>query len=190
MYQKYSTHAIVLGSREYGEADTTLALFTEDFGLVWVRASGMRLEKSKMRTALQRYSGAHVSLVRGVRGWRAAGAVSEMSAMGRRSEALGAYARISELVLRLVRGEERNDYLFSTLKDAQHALFSDQSDLASIEIVCVARVLYALGYLSAEALQTTLFTHTAYGVTELSEVSEKREDLLASINRAIAETHL
>ncbi len=190
MYQKYSTDSLVLGAREQGEADKALALYTADFGLVWARASGVRLEKSKMRAALQRYSRARVSLVRGTRGWRAAGAVSEAGAIGRNRAALAVFARVSELVLRLVRGEERNDYLFAALAEAQEALFAGEADLASIEIVCVARVLYALGYLSAEALQTTLFAHTAYGLAELQEAGEKRQILLSSINKAISETHL
>ena len=61
---------------------------------------------------------------------------------------------------------------------------------ATIEIVCVARVLYALGYLSAEALETALFTHTAYASEHLLEAETKRNKLLSSINKAIAETHL
>jgi hypothetical protein len=99
-------------------------------------------------------------------------------------------ARIAELILRLVRGEERNDYLFSALADAQQALLEPEAEHASIEIVCVARALYALGYLSAEALETTLFAHTAYGLPELEEAGQKRAAFLASINKAISETQL
>ena len=72
MYQKYNTEALVLGSRETGESDRVYALFTKDFGLVRARASSVRSEKSLMRYALQNYSRANVSLVRGG-GWRAAG---------------------------------------------------------------------------------------------------------------------
>lgn len=189
MYQKYSTSALVLGSRETGEADRTFALYTQDFGLVWARASAVRSESSKMRAALQSCSRARVSLVRGKRGWRLAGAASERSAIGRPFSAVSAFARTAELVLRLVHGEERNEYLFAALADAHEALFAG-ADHAPVEIVCVARVLFSLGYLSAEALETTLFAHTAYGVPELTEAGEKRAALLAHINRAISETQL
>jgi hypothetical protein len=103
---------------------------------------------------------------------------------------VAAFARISELVLRLLAGEERNQYLFDSLAEAQEALYSGTADVASIEIVCVARVLFALGYLSIEALETTLFAHTAYGLLDLEEAGQKRDALLASINRAISETQL
>ena len=73
MYQKYQTEALVLGSRERGEADRVFALYTRDFGLVWARASGVRRENSKMRYALQSYCYIQTGLVRGKRGWRLAG---------------------------------------------------------------------------------------------------------------------
>lgn len=199
MYQKYTTDALVLGSREHGEADKVFALYTRDFGLVWARASAVRAEHSKMRAALQSYSRAHVSLVRGTRGWRAAGAMPMRPALASSAGGLTTFARIGELVLRLVRGEETNEYLFDTLADAHATLFHDggqpmsaigEGSTASIELVCVARILYALGYLSAEAFETTLFAHTAYGLPELAEAGEQRDRLLSSINRAIAETQL
>ncbi|MEN9413663.1 MAG: hypothetical protein RLZZ342_750 [Candidatus Parcubacteria bacterium] len=191
MYQKYSTDALVLGSREQGEADKVFALYTRDFGLVWARASAVRSEHSKMRAALQSCAHARVSLVRGSRGWRGAGAASIRIARADNPKALAAFARIAELVVRLVRGEDKNEYLFETLAQAHEALFAHTAaDVASVEIVCVARVLYALGYLSAEALETTLFAHTAYGLPEMTEAEEKRAAFLASINRAISETQL
>src|SRR3989338_7166326 len=190
MYQKYQTDALVLGFRESGEADRLYSLFTKDFGLVRARATSVRKEKSKMRYALQNYARTDVSLVRGKHGWRGAGA----SARGRMmsdTKGIAAYARITELTLRLVHGEEKNDFLFATLAEAHDTLVRESvSAWATVEIVCVARVLFALGYLSAEALETALFTHTAYGDTHLQEAEGLKDKLLSSINKAIAETHL
>ncbi|HEY4526900.1 MAG TPA: DNA repair protein RecO [Candidatus Paceibacterota bacterium] len=190
MYQKYQTEALVLGSREYGESDKVFALYTQGFGLVRARASAVRSERSKMRYALQNFSRASVALVRGKRGWRVAGAHLVQNASGD-VHGVAAFARISELVLRLVHGEEANAYLFAALSEAHQALL--QKDIAAwptIEIVCVARALYALGYLSTEALETTLFAHTAYTGEHLSEAEVLHDKLLSSINRAIAETQL
>ena len=191
MYQKYQTDAIVVGSRESGEADKTLALYTRDFGLVRARATSIRSEKSKMRYALQSYARVNVSLVRGKSGWRAAGASAYVTATGKDHSGVSAFARVSELVLRLVAGQERNEYLFDALAQAHEALMRERIEsAATIEIVVVARILYSLGYLSAEALETALFTHTAYGDPELSEAERLKDKLLLSINKAIAETHL
>ena len=195
MYQKYQTDALVLSSRELGEADKMYALFTRDFGLVRARASAVRREASRMRYALQNYALVHVSLVRGKRGWRIAGARSEGAALG-----LGAFARAAELVTRLVPGEEKNDYLYESLLGAHQALMQGcggptsrggrTSAISTIEIVCVARVLYALGYISAEALQTALFTHADFQSDDIREAESLRPKLLASINHALAETQL
>jgi len=191
MYQKYSTEALVLGSRESGESDRSYSLFTRDFGLVRARASAVRNEKSKMRYALQNYSRANVSLVRGKRGWRVAGAAAVATAIEKNSKGVSAFARICELVSRLVAGEEQSPYLYAALSEAYDALMLGRNgSTATIEIVCVARILFALGYISDEALQTALFTHTDYALEHLTEAEEIKDRLLASINRAISETHL
>src|SRR3954471_7552123 len=104
MYQKYQTDALVLGSRESGEADRTISIYTRDFGLVRGRATSVRSEKSKMRYAVQNYSRASVSLVRGKRGWRVAGAIAQVGAQGKDKAAVATFARIGELVTRLVQG--------------------------------------------------------------------------------------
>src|SRR5690348_11263583 len=138
MYQKYNTEALVLSARESGEADKIYALYTRDFGLVIARASAVRREKSKMRYALQRLAHASVSLVRGKRGWRVAGATAQHGAAGD-PRGIAAYARIAELATRLVAGEEENHYLFEALAHAHSALMVERCDaVGMIEIVCVA----------------------------------------------------
>jgi len=190
MYQKYHTEALVLGSREKGESDRVYALFTKDFGLVRARASAVRKETSKMRYALSHYSRCGASLIRGKRGWRVAGATAKSSAFADVSGA-SAFARIAMLVKRLVHGEEKNDYLFAALSEAHSAFASAQREtVPTIEIVCVARVLFALGYISSEALGMALFTHTAYTGESLLEAETMKDKLLSTINKAITETHL
>src|SRR3989344_6601845 len=111
MYQKYQTEALVLGHYERGEADKMFALYTRDFGLVWARASGVRREGSRMRYALQ--TGVHMrtGLVRGKRGWRLAGG-SAIRQLSGSTPGVAVFARICNLVMRLVQGEEQNAYLF------------------------------------------------------------------------------
>ena len=98
MYKKYNTEALILGSRERGEADRVYALMTREFGLVSARASAVRTYPSRMRCALQNYSRARVALVRGKRGWRVGGAVAEDPASYEKGGKV-IFARISELVL-------------------------------------------------------------------------------------------
>jgi recombinational DNA repair protein (RecF pathway) len=187
MYQKYTTEAIVVGVFESGESDRTFVLYTRDFGLVHARAGAIRKEASKMRYALQQCARATVSLVRGRRGWRVAGASSISHASG---SGAATFARIAVLLNRLVVDEEENPYLFAALTEAHGALMREKSPAPVIEIVCVARILYALGYISTEALSTALFTHTAYTGESLLEAESLKDTLLSSINKAIAEAQL
>lgn len=190
MYQKYHTDALVLGSRESGEADKVITLYTKDFGLVRARASAVRTEISRMRYALQNYTRSSVSLVRGKHGWRVVGGIAKKSSTGEYSS-LAAFARIAELTKRLVTGEEENPYLFAALSEAHAALMQHPCPArATIEIVCVARMLYSLGYISADAQAAAIFTHTAYGAEDLEEAERAKKKLLSHINRAIAETQL
>lgn len=196
MYQKYQTEALILGSRARGEADKVIALYTKDFGFLRARARAVRAETSKMRYALQNYSHARVGLVRGAGGWRIAGAHAIRGAGGWPSS-VAVFARIARLVMRLVAGEERNPYLYDALAEAHHALLSHDAlsrlqlpRLAAVELLCAARVLFALGYISEESMATALFTHTAYAETHLEEAAALEKDLLSSINRALNETHL
>ncbi len=179
----------MLGTIERGEADRTVALMTRDFGLVRARASAVRTEKSKMRYASQHFTRLNASLVKGKRGWRMAGATAY--ALPIPGSGVSAFARIAELTQRLVPGEEKNEYLFEVLSEAHRVLMHEHVEaIPTIEIVSVARVLFALGYISAEALKTTLFTHTQFGSEHIQEAEVLKETMLKSINRAIAETHL
>lgn len=188
MYQKYYTDALVLRTRESGEEDKIYVLYTRDFGLVVGRAKAVRSERSRMRYALQSYAHVTVALVRGKNGWRIAGASSKRAF--KNQQGLPIFVRIAELVLRLVTGEEKNEYLFRVLAEAHEALQEEASKKPLIEIVCVARILYALGYLSSEALKTTLFAHTAYTEEHLKQAQDMHTKLLSRINRAISEAQL
>lgn len=191
MYQKYHTDSLVLRSYDRGEADRVFMLYTREFGLVWARASSVRREESRMRYSLQNHALSRISLIRGARGWRIAGTLPGHSLAGATREASAVFARVASLIERLVKGEERNEYLFGTLTEA-HAVLRESSNTAlpAIELLCVARVLYALGYVSSEALSTALFTHTAFQVAHLEEAEVSRSVLLSSVNKALAETHL
>ena len=190
MYEKYTTDAIVLAGYEYGERDKVFTLFTRDFGLIRARASAVRTMHSRMRSALSLFAPASISLVRGTRGWRLAGARATVCKK-LSLEGVHTYARIAQLCTRLVRGEERNEYLFQVLCGAREACATQEDlSLAATELLCVARILYALGYLSPQALTAALFTHAQYEKTDIQLVAEIKKDMLGTVNSALAETQL
>jgi len=191
MYQKYQTDALILRSYERGEADRVFALFTREFGFIWARASAVRKESSRMRYSLQTGARANISLVRGNRGWRLAGATATTAIDVGNRNGIAAFARIGLLLERLTAGEDPNEYLFDTLVQARGTLMQESADAHSvIELITVARMLYTLGYLSQEAFGTALFAETAYTSSALHEARSVRSKLLSSVNKALSETQL
>lgn len=188
MYQKYYTESLVLSHCERGEADRVFTLYTREFGLVRARASAVRTEDSRMRYALQTGFRAHCALIRGKRGWRAAGAapLAHLTAQGS-----VVFARLARLLERLIAGEDKNEYLYSALVEAHAALARGTAErFPAIELICVARVLHALGYLPSESVSAALLTAVPYGEEHFAEAEKKRERILASINQALAAAQL
>lgn len=191
MYEKYQTEALVLYSREHGEADRMYMLYTRDFGLVRARASAVRLESSKMRHALQDCALVSVGLVHGAHGWRVAGTNVLRGSYGISERALRVYGRLARLLERLVVSEERHEYLFEMLSEAHGALCaSTETEWPSIELLSVARMLYTLGYLAVESIPRTLLVDVGYTHSCLAHVEIQRQVFLTSVNKAILETHL
>lgn len=152
MYHLYETRALVLEARPIGEANCFYTILTEEFGLVRASAQGVRLQKSKLAPHLQELSLSDVTLVRGKDVWRITNAsrIEDYYAKLRfSSAAVQTYARIVNLLRRLVHGEERHEELFRLLVQGAEA-FSDKtlSDeyVLEVEAVLVLKFLALLGY--------------------------------------------
>jgi len=117
MHEKYTTRGLIVSASAYREADKILSIFTEDFGLVSAVAAGVRNSVSKLRYHTQDYAVRNFSLVRGRDLWRLVGAEEipgvKGSAQGISQEGMAVYARVLSLIRRLVRGEEKNERVFS-----------------------------------------------------------------------------
>lgn len=61
----YSTEGIIIGSRNYGEADRTISIFTKHFGKVRVSAKGVRKITSRKRGSLELFTFVKVFVARG-----------------------------------------------------------------------------------------------------------------------------
>ena len=116
MHHKYNTEAFILKSLHHKDADKIYFLFTEDFGLVRAVATGVRLQKSKLRYHLSDFNCLNVSLVRGKDYWRIVGAEhSDDFIKGGKidKEISDFFGKLFSLLLRLVHGEEKNKELFN-----------------------------------------------------------------------------
>jgi DNA repair protein RecO (recombination protein O) len=192
----YSTECIVLDSRDSGEANRYISLFTKEIGLVRAVARSVREEKSKLRYSLQNFSFTNATLVRGREVWRITGAEERYSLHNELKddrEKLFTATQILKLLQRLVHGEEKNDYLFDTLSDGLEYLRGNNMNkeaLKNFEHLIVLRILYSLGYIAkkesfGELLQKTFVDNRLLTKTEL-----ERKNVVSAINNALKEAHL
>ena len=184
MYHIHHTEAFVLGHKAKGEDSKIIVLYTRELGLIYAHAQGIRKLSSKLRFTLQDFSRVNVDLVRGKEIWRitTASPVSSYKEISYAEKPEKIIARIASLVVRLVKGEEANEEVFKALNRAYDLLSikSEKTDYKVIELLSVARILIALGYLSRDIEQgEPLFNDVAY-----------QHRLIRDINQALAETQL
>jgi DNA repair protein RecO len=159
-YQVYSTEGIILWKKDFGEAERLFYVFTEKFGMIKAIAPGVRYIKSKLRPNLDLFFYDNFSLIKIRDAWKITDA-SEIKNISN-PEALKFFAKIANFLIRMIKGEERNDFIWSELKK----LFFSPGD----EISFVAKILHNLGY--------------------LAEIPSSKKSLISAINRAIKESML
>jgi DNA repair protein RecO (recombination protein O) len=196
MHEKYTTRGVIVSSSAYREADRIISIYTEDFGLVSAVAAGVRRSHSKLRYHAQDYSVRAFSLVRGRDLWRFVGAEEledRVSAESRLpAEAQAAYARVLSLIRRLIRGEERNEGVFSALFDLHRLLAKGipADDFSALETLAVFRILHALGYVRAAAATGPLVLGGKMDEALIAAARPQTRNLVAAINAGLAQSHL
>ena len=181
--------AIVVAQEQSGEADKTLWLLSAEHGLISARARGLRHLKSKLRYALQEFSRAKVSLVRGREVWRVTTATPQVSYSSATLAAREAMARLASLLRRMV-GEEADAKLFADMLESFNALSaaSSSGEAAAVERLATFRLLHHLGYVQVDEKLGQLIASDFNSALLLS--NPLADPMLATINGAIAESQL
>jgi len=194
MHHIYHTHGFILSSRNKGEANKMLTIYTREMGLVNAMSQGVRLHKSKLRFALQDFSYARIDLVRGRDVWRVTSATNICSFPYARTdrESLLLIARISKLIERLCNGEEANENIFDDFIQALY-LLDDEALLPetrqALELHLVLRIMNTLGYIGdREALADYLAT--PFNQSQTKDLLKERQSIIAHINKALNESQL
>lgn len=193
MHKIYVTEGIVLAKRGMGEANTHVAVFTEELGLVRAVARSARFEKSKLRYGLEPLTRGRFSFVRGKYEWKITG-VENISRLYVSATPYGkiAIGRVSRLLLRLIHGEERGKKLYHVV--SRGFLFfagtRTKEEIESTEWVVVLRILSHLGYVpEVPALEPFMKSGDITEALAL-EAQGSKAFLLRTINTSLAATHL
>jgi recombinational DNA repair protein (RecF pathway) len=148
---------------------------------------------SKLRFILQDFSHLKIDLVRGKDFWRitSASKMNELREIKKEKRKLSILVNISNLLKRLLAGEEPNHPLFANLLAG--FLFLEKSRLESewrnIEIIIVLRTLHHLGYLRGSEWLNRLL-QLPWGEDLIQEANRERNKILSEINRALEGSQL
>lgn len=194
MHHIYHTHGFILSSRNSGEANKMLTVYTREMGLVRVAVQGIRLGKSKLRFALQDFSYSKIDMVRGRDVWRVTSSTAINSFPYARSDkaSLLLIARISKLIERLCDGEEANEQIFDDFIQALYLL--DDTSISSssreaLELHLVLRIMKTLGYIGDSESMAQYF-ESDFSDNKVKSILKERQSIIAHINKALNESHL
>lgn len=191
MYAIHQTQGIVLGVFENGDVDSFYYVYTRDFGLLGLLATGVRMHKSKFRYTLQPFTLIDVGFVKGKATLRITHA--EMISRVSNIKNQRILAKLFERLRRLVRGEEINTELYEVLVEAFNFLRLSENptekDMYSLELLYTVRLLSNLGYW-AEVLEDAPFLSAPITSELCQEAYNKRIGFLPRIEHAIAESQL
>ncbi|MBU6430824.1 MAG: recombination protein O N-terminal domain-containing protein [Patescibacteria group bacterium] len=195
-HHTYHTEGFVLNGQSVGEANKYFRIFTKDFGMIGATAQGVRLLQSKLRYSLQDYSYSKISLVRGKQVWRITGAIKEKDISNLLNDSRDKFellAKTFSLLLRLVRGEEKNEALFNHIHSVSEFLkkeILDENLLRNCEFLLIMRILHSLGYM-AETPNFKEFIASSLWTRELVlKMNPLGRDAACQINKALKETQL
>ena len=103
MHHIYHTEGLILGSKNYKEADKYYYIFTKDLGMVYATAQGVRKMSSRLRYILQDFSYVKIDLVEGRDLWRVTSAskTNKFEKIPKDRSKLQIFYKISKLVKKL-----------------------------------------------------------------------------------------
>lgn len=194
MHHIYHTHGFILGSRNTGEANKMLTIYTREMGLVRALAQGVRLHKSKLRFTLQDFSYVNVDFVRGKELWRVTSAkhISSFPLARSNTFSLILMTRVSKLIERLCTGESPNENIFDDFIQALY-LLDDENILSSsreaLELHLILRIMNSLGYIGDSTILSK-YLSSSFDYSKTESLLKERQSIIAHINKALNESQL
>ena len=191
----YHTEGLIISSRPQGEASRLLLIFTEQLGLVLVKARSVREMPSKMRLHLYDWTPLQLSLVRGRDGWHLTGVLAG-EASPPRPLVRGALSRFGRLMSRLLPESSPQPEIYALVKNGLNFLKQagegedKQQRLEGGEVLLVLRFLSNLGYLPRLGTLPPSIWLPDWQDEYVMEVKKKQKEAIAVINEAIAASQL
>jgi DNA repair protein RecO (recombination protein O) len=194
MHHIYHTQGFILSSRNTGEANKMLTIYTREMGLVHAAAQGIRLHKSKLRFTLQDFSYASIDLVRGRELWRVTSAkhISSFPLARCNTKTIILMARVSKLLERLCAGESPSEIIFDDFIQALYLLDNEEASSSfreALELHLVLRIMNSLGYIGDSDILSK-YLCSSFDSDKTVMLLKERQSIIAYINKALSESQL
>ena len=188
MHTVYQTRGFVLSGLPAGEASRILRIFTRELGLIIASARGVRSLRSKLRYALQDFSYASISLLRGRNLWRVTTASPQRDfEFSRRTSAARLLpVRLLTLLARLLPEEEPHEQLFDSITAAFSFLTREEitrDDLRRLEYLLVREILTETGYLPP--LSSMDVSPVGWSRQKLGSIAGREREVVREINHSL-----
>ncbi len=192
MYSKHQTLGIVLETKIEGDSNLRVGILTKEFGFVWAKAQGARKVNSKFKAGCQIFSLTHFSLVSGKAGWKIVGAIYQKNfyeILKSEKEKIFIIANVSNLLKKLLNGEEKNESLFGVVFNFFIFLEEKNNEnIALAECLVLLRILYLLGYMRHDPEFSIPISDTEIKGEYLEKIATKRFKITKLINEALKAT--
>ena len=190
----HHTQGIILSSKNRGEANKMLLIYTRELGLVRAAVQGVRHNRSKLRYALQDFSYANIDLVRGKEIWRVTSAapINSFAFIRSDKEKFLLMARLFSLVERLCAGEEAAERVWDALRQALSLLDSPEfskDSIHALELHTVLSIVYELGYIGESELLSD-YLGKDFADEHVFQILQNRKSIISHINKALRESQL
>jgi len=151
MFTHYYTRGVVLAKKPIGECDEIVTLYTRDFGMVKVVGKSIRKSNSKLKMGVPLFSYTEVGFIQG-KSYNTLIDATLISNFKNAKTDIGKtslFYRLSEIILSLIQGEERDENVFFFILDSFEKV--DKLDLSRKKMkvfyyLFSLRFLYLLGH--------------------------------------------
>lgn len=189
----YHTQGFILSSRNVGEANKMITIFTRELGLVRAMVQGVRLNKSKLKYILQDFSYANIDFVKGKEVWRVTSAksINTFPLARANKDSLLLIARISSLIDRFCGAESVNQKIFDELIQSMYIMddYIESETREALELHLVLRIMNELGYIGDSSLLMK-YLGSSFDKEKTKDLLKERQSIIAHINKALMESQL
>ena len=148
MNKSYKTTGIIIGKRDFGEADKILIIFTQDLGKIQVKAIGLKRALAKMAGHLEMFNLVRLELIKGKTFYIVIGAqlIDSFPVIKEDFEKMGIYYYFCEILNKILDEGVRHKNTFAFFLSVLNKLNQKDSDNLILTVFFELNILSHLGF--------------------------------------------